>query len=248
MADVQTLLSLWETRDQAGTANTKRCREILAACMFTLCLENNENKRFLIGFQKRDDKLSRHRAAHSFPHLKRGPVTDLFEDQLGENDDIDVILVPDFGPEDLSDREIHQCQLVGYLGRPNPGPYDLVTFVEEKKLRYAPVDSDLRLIINIEQTTEFNPGLLSAYLRGRKPSCPYSQVFLVGEAGPGLPRAHEDRYWMCWMLYPELRRFQDMNFITMQRVLANRNTRCEFIPGPPPHKLGQEWFKREHTP
>jgi hypothetical protein len=125
MADVQTLLSLWETRNQAGTANTKRCREIVAACIFTLCLENNENKRFLIGFQKCDSKLSRHRPAHSFAHFQRGPATDLFKDQLGENEDIDVILVPDFGPDDLSERKIHQCQLMGYVGRSNPSPLRL---------------------------------------------------------------------------------------------------------------------------
>ena len=66
--------------------------------------------------------------------MGRRPVTELFTDEFGENGDIDVILVPDSGPQDLSDREIHQCQILGYLGRKNPGPYDLVTFVEEKKL------------------------------------------------------------------------------------------------------------------
>src|SRR5207244_871949 len=111
MADVSSLLSLWETRNAAGTANTKRCREILTACLFTLCLENNEeDKRFLIGFQR-----PCHSKPQAFltanPHLVRRPVTELFADEFGENGDIDVILVPDLGPADLSDREIHQCQI-----------------------------------------------------------------------------------------------------------------------------------------
>ena len=77
-------------------------------------------------------------------HLARRPVTELFTDEFGENGDIDAILVPDLGPEDLSDREIHQCQILGYLGRKNPGPYDLVTFVEDKKRRaIAPPNDDL---------------------------------------------------------------------------------------------------------
>jgi hypothetical protein len=239
MADVSCLLSLWETRNEAGTANTKRCREILTACLFTLCLENNEgNKRFLIGFQR-----GCHGRPHGFltanPHLVRRPVTELFTDEFGENGDIDVILVPDFGLEDLSDREIHQCQILGYLSRTNPGPYDLVTFVEEKKLRYCPPDNDLRLIINIEQKTEFDPGLLSAYLRGRKPSCPYSQVFLLGQIGE-----NEDRYWLCWQLYPELIPFKALSLSTLRSLLPDRKTHCEFVPGPPPEQLGPEWFKK----
>ena len=226
MADVSCLLSLWETRNETGTANTKRCREILTACLFTLCLENNEgNKRFLIGFQRGcHGKPQGFLAAN--PHLARRPVTELFTDEFGENGDIDVILVRDFGPEDLSDRKIHQCQILGYLGRKNPGPYDLVTFVEEKKLRYSPPDNDLRLVINIEQKTEFDPGLLSAYLQGRKPSCPYSQVFLLGQVGD-----NEDRYWLCWQLYPELIPFKALSLSSLRSLLPDRKTHCEFVPG-----------------
>jgi hypothetical protein len=239
MADVSCLLSYWETRYEAGTANTKRCREILTACLFTLCLENNEgNKRFLIGFQQRcHAKPQAFLAAN--PHLARRPVTELFTDEFGENGDIDVILVPDTGPEDVSDRDIHQCQILGYLGRENPGPYDLVTFVEEKKLRYRPPNNDLRLIINIEQTTEFDPGLLSAYLRGRKPSCPYSQVFLLGHVGE-----NDDRYWLCWQLYPELIPFKTLSLSTLRSLLPDRKTHCEFVPGSPPEQLGPEWLTK----
>jgi len=53
IVDVQTLFRHWEAHRAAGRANQKRAREILTICLFTLRLENNENKRYLVGFQQR---------------------------------------------------------------------------------------------------------------------------------------------------------------------------------------------------
>ena len=123
IVDVQTLFRHWEANRAAGRANQKRAREILTICLFTLCLENNENKRFLIGFQQRGK-----------PPAEGGPVWDLFKDGFGEIENVDVILIPDLGPNGPAEREIHRCQLVGYRDRPNPSTEDLIEFLEEKKL------------------------------------------------------------------------------------------------------------------
>jgi hypothetical protein len=82
LADLKTLLGEWERRRLAGTSTGRRVREIGTICLFTLCVENNENKRLLIGFQRRglvDTPV---------------PVNKLFEDSFGEIEDVDVILVP----------------------------------------------------------------------------------------------------------------------------------------------------------
>jgi hypothetical protein len=63
--------------------------------LFTLCLENNENKRFLIGFQQRGK-----------PPAEGGPVWDLFKDGFGEIENVDVILIPDLGPNEPAEREM----------------------------------------------------------------------------------------------------------------------------------------------
>lgn len=102
IADVQTLLQHWEAERAAGREHRKRAREILTICLFTLCLENNENKRFLVGFQQRGK-----------PHTVAGPVWGLFKDGFGEIENVDVILIPDAGEDGPSEREIHRCQLVG---------------------------------------------------------------------------------------------------------------------------------------
>ncbi len=110
----------------------KKDREILAICLFTLCLENNENKRFLVGFQQR-----------GLP-VKPAMIRDLFEDGFGEIENCDVILIPDLGRDGPDERDIHRCQLVGYLKRGTLGTTDdLIAFLEEKKLRVPP-DNDLR--------------------------------------------------------------------------------------------------------
>lgn len=119
IADIRTLLQHCEAEQAAGRGHRTRVREIFTICMFTLCLENNENKRFLIGFQQRGR-----------PPASGGPVRDLFIDGFGEIENVDVILIPDLGADGPTERDIHRCQLVGYrdvidqeLGRDTPdGP------------------------------------------------------------------------------------------------------------------------------
>jgi hypothetical protein len=171
MADLKTLLDCWERQRAAGKARHKRTREILTMCFFALCLENNENKRFLVGFQRRG------RAG------KAGPVEQLFDPKFGEDDDSDAFLVEDPGP-DISvevEKDIHRCQIVGYLERPEPSTEDLISFLEEKKLRRVARNDDLRLIVHLEQPIAFDWVKLSAHLQMRAPKCPFSQVFLVAQ-------------------------------------------------------------------
>ena len=187
IADVKTLFSYWEARRLAGEPLNRRTREILTILLFTLCLENNEDKRFLIGFQRLG------------LGLKPSLIRDLFEDGFGEIEDTDVILIPDLGPNGPDVRDIHRCQLVSYRGRPVPGTTeDLIAFIEEKKLR-IPRDDDLRLIIHLEQPTAFDWVKLSVHFQTRRPKCAYSQVFLMADTGiPEAPR------WSCRQLYPRL--------------------------------------------
>jgi hypothetical protein len=187
----------------------KRSREILAICLFTLCLENNENKRFLIGFQDRG------------LDLRPGFVRDLFVDDAGGIEDCDVILIPDLGPNGPPERDIHRCQLVSYLNRVVPGTTeDLIAFLEEKKLRVPPND-DLRLIIHLEQPTAFDWVKLSIHLQMRQPKCPYSQVFLLAQTAIE-PQSH----WSCRQLYPRMVPLRDMDVETARLILADRKTIC----------------------
>jgi hypothetical protein len=209
IADVKTLFTHWEERRLARIPMRKKDREILSICLFTLCLENNEKKRFLIGFQRR-----------GLDHTK-GFIRELFADDFGEIEDCDVILIPDLGPDGPSMRDTHRCQLVSYLNRgPLGTTEDLIAFLEEKKLR-RPRDDDLRLIIHLEQPTAFDWVKLSIHLQIRRPKCPYSQVFLLADTGvPNSPR------WSCRQLYPRMLPLQDMDLQTARTVLANRNVVC----------------------
>ena len=205
IADVKTLFSYWEARRLAGEPLNRRAREILTILLFTLCLENNENKRFLLGFQRLG------------LDLKPSLIRDLFEDSFGEIEDTDVILIPDLGPSGPDERDIHRCQLVSYRGRPVPGTTeDLIAFLEEKKLRIPP-DDDLRLIIQLEQPTAFDWVKLSIHFQMRTPRCPYSQVFLLADTGiPEAPR------WSCRQLYPRLLSLKDMDLESARAVLTDR--------------------------
>jgi len=187
----------------------KKDREILAICLFTLCLENNESKRFLIGFQQR-----------GLP-AKPALIRDLFEDGFGEIENCDVVLIPDLGRDGPHERDIHRCQLVSYLNRGILGTTeDLIEFLEEKKLRVPP-DNDLRLIIHLEQPTAFDWVKLSIHFQMRRPKCPYSQVFLLAETGvPSSPR------WSCRQLYPLMLPLRDMDLETARVILADRNVVC----------------------
>jgi len=209
IADIKTLFTHWEERRLAGMPMRKKDREILAICLFTLCLENNENKRFLVGFQQR-----------GLP-VKPAMIRDLFEDGFGEIENCDVILIPDLGRDGPDERDIHRCQLVGYLKRGTLGTTDdLIAFLEEKKLRVPP-DNDLRLIIHLEQPTAFDWVKLSIHFQMRRPRCPYGQVLLLADTGsPNSPR------WSCRQLYPRMISLKDMDLQTAREVFANRNAVC----------------------
>lgn len=209
IADIKTLFTHWEERRRAGLAMRKKDREILLIGIFALCLENNENRRFLVGFQER--------GLDSKPSL----IRDLFEDSFGEIEDCDVILIPDLGANGPEECDIHRCQLVGYRGRgPLGTSEDLIAFLEEKKLR-VPIDNDLRLIIHLEQAIAFDWVKLSAYLQMRRPRCPYSQVFLLADVGsPNSPN------WRCRQLYPRMLPLRDMDLGTARTVLVDRNVVC----------------------
>lgn len=213
--DVKTLFSHWEAQRLAGKARRKRYREILTICLFTLCVENNEKKHFLIGFQKR--------GVPSTP----GPVLQLFQDGAEEIENVDVILVPDFGP---AIRDIHRCQLVGYLERPDPSTEDLIDFLEQKKLRFVCSDDDLILIVHLEQPIAFDWVQLSIHLQTRSPKVPYSQVFLIAQTS--LDRDHP--CWSCRLLYPRMIALHDLDLEATKTLLfAERKTVCPFVPAPP---------------
>jgi hypothetical protein len=213
--DVKTLFGHWETQRQAGKARRKRCREILTICLFALCVENNEKKHFLIGFQKR--------GVPSTP----GPVFQLFEDGAEEIENVDVILVPDLGSDGPAIRDIHRCQLVGYLERPEPSTEDLIDFLEEKKLRFASNDDDLILIVHLEQPIAFDWVQLSIRLQMRNPKVPYSQVFLLAQTSLDRNRP----CWSCRQLYPRMIPLNDMDLEAARTaLLAERRTVCPLVP------------------
>lgn len=185
IADLRSLFSEWERRRIDGQVWTKRFREIHSVCMFTLCIENGTDRRYLIGFQQRG--------------IETSPVTinRLFDDNFGEIEDCDVLLVDD--PKSFGESTVlhHRCQLVSYVNQPSTSEADFVRFLEKKKLRVAK-DDDLRLVIHVEQEGLFNYAFLHAYLCHRQPACPYSQVFAFGQNG-NVPRK-----WFCVQVYPDL--------------------------------------------
>ncbi len=195
-----------EARRHAGLRETRRTREIWAACIFTLCIEQNEHKRFLIGF----------------PVRGRKPVTltldQILSGNVGELDDWDLVLVPDLGPQCADEREFHQCQLVSYCYQPEPSSQDIIEFLERKKLKFA-AGGDLRLVVHLEQPAAFDWIAISAHLQMRRPKCPYNQVFMVAQTGtvdaPG---------WSCRMLYPRMLPLQDLDLQSAKVILADRPT------------------------
>ena len=216
--DLKTLFAHWETQRVAGKERRKRWREIATICFFTLCLEHNEKKQFLIGFQKR--------GVPSQP----GPVFELFEDGADEIENVDVILVPDVGPDGPAIRNIHRCQLVGYLERPEPSTEDLIDFLEEKKLRFVCNDDDLILIVHLEQPIAFDWVQLSIHLQMRNPKVPYSQVFVLAQTSVDRNRP----CWSCRQLYPLMIPLNDMDLEAARTtLLADRRTVCPFVPRVP---------------
>lgn len=168
IADLQSLFAHWEERRRRGLRLSSRDREILSVCIFALCVEHNESKRFLVGFPQR---------GRPDPSLT---VADLFARGFRDLDDWDALLIPDLGPNAPADREFHECQLVSYLFRAG-NTADIILFLEEKKLRRSTPNNDLRLIVMLEQPTEYDWVKLSTHLQLRKPRCPFNQVFLLAQ-------------------------------------------------------------------
>ena len=203
MVDLRSLFSEWERRRAAGHPWTKRFREIHSICMFTLCIENATDQRYLIGFQQHG--------------IQSTPVTinRLFDDNFGEIEDCDILLVDD--PKTYGESTVlhHRCQLVSYVNQPSTSEVDFVKFLEKKKLKVAP-DDDLRLVINVEQEGPFNYAFLSAYLNHRQPACPYSQVFAFGQNG------ENPRKWFCVQVYPDLAILPELDEETAKTLLVDR--------------------------
>lgn len=202
IVDLRTLFSEWERRHLAGHRWTKRFREIHSVCMFVLCLENGTEQRYLIGFQQR----GRH------PPVK---VKNLFDDNFGEIEDCDVLLIDD--PKRFGEAEVlhHRCQLVSYTHQPSTSEVDVIEFLERKKLRVAP-DNDLRLVIHVEAEGFLNHSFLAAYLAHRKPRCPYSQVFVFGQTNIN------PRRWSCAQVFPTLATLPDLDEETAKVLVVDR--------------------------
>jgi hypothetical protein len=203
LCDLLTLFSEWERRRIDGHKWTKRFREIHSVCMFTLCIENGTDQRYMIGFQQ-----------HGVADV---PVTvnQLFSDNFGEIEDCDILLVDDPKSYGASTVLHHRCQLVSYIHQPSTSEADFVSFLEHKKLRVAP-DDDLRLIIHVEQEGHFNFAFLSAYLCHRIPSCPYSQVFAFGQ------NRLTPRVWFCVQVYPQLAIFPELTEEVARSLVLDR--------------------------
>jgi hypothetical protein len=200
-ADLKTLLSLWEAHKIAGTANTNRCREIRSICLFALCLEKNTNERFLVGFRD-----------YQRPGVAPTPsnVAELFIDGFAEIEDCDVILSPDYGPDGSPERPIQKYQIVGYRSR-TPSTFDLIQFIERKKLSCTTPDDNLSLLINLELDQPLSVNLISVsiFLQRRQPKCPYSHVYLLGKTGGN--GESDERIFLCWQLYPTLEEFPKLS-------------------------------------
>ncbi len=201
--DVGTLFSAWEARQLSGIKQNKRAREILTTCLFALILENNEKKRFHIGFPQ----------IGTPPQPM--PVESVFMDGFGEIDDWDIILIPSVATGKPDEREFHQCQLVSYRNRPG-GTDDIIAFLDEKKLWRTP-DNDLRLVLHLEQPTEFDWVKLSIYLQMCRPKCPFSQVFLLAET-----QGNIEPGWSCRQLFPRMIPWQNLDLSTARKILADR--------------------------
>jgi hypothetical protein len=202
MVDLRTLFSEWERRRVHGARWTRRFREIESICMFTLCIENGTDRRYLIGFQ-----------VAGTDH-KPVPISRLFDDDFGEIEDCDILLV-DAPKKDETAVLHHRCQLVSFINQQATTERQWVVFLESKKLRVQP-DPDLRLVIHVEQEGAFNFAFLHAYLEHRKPKCPYSQVFAFGQNGAS------PRKWFCIQLYPVLAVLPELDEDSAKRLVLDR--------------------------
>jgi hypothetical protein len=202
LVDLRTLFSEWERRRVQGAQWTRRFREIHSVCMFTLCLENGTDQRYLIGFQ--------------VPSVAKTPVelNRLFDEDFGQIEDVDVLLVDAPKNHGQSMALHHRTQLVSYLNQPSTNEANWVKFLQ-KKLRVSP-DDDLRLVIHAEQEGQINYAFLSAYLNYKTPKCPYSQVFIFGQTGDN------PRKWSCALVYPSLALFPDLDEDSAKKLVLDR--------------------------
>jgi hypothetical protein len=203
IVNLTSLFGEWERRRLDGCKWDRKFREIYSVCLFTLCIENGSDKRYLIGFQQIG--------------IDKTPVTlnQLFDPNFGEVEDCDVILVDD--PKKYGSAEVphHRLQLVSYINQPSTSEKDLVEFLERKKLNVAH-DGDLRLVIHVEQEGLFNYAFLHAYLKHRQPACPYNQVFAFGQ------NAESPRGWFCVQVFPELAIFPELGEEDARKLCVDR--------------------------
>jgi hypothetical protein len=204
--DIHSLFAHWEERRRSGIVVNRKDREIAAVCFFSLCLEYTEKKRFLVGFPALGTPL---------PGVV---VKDLFDPTFAEVDDWDAILVPDLGTGNWGDREFHQCQIVGYTRRKNSGTQDLIQFLEEKKLSRN-AGGDLKLIVHLEQPTEFDWVKISIHLQLRQPRCPFDQVFVLAQVLKDNQPA-----WICHLVFPKAATFGPISQEEARVLLRDRPT------------------------
>jgi hypothetical protein len=210
VVDLRTLFSEWERRRVAGHPWTQRFREIHSACMFILCIENGTPERYLVGFQQHG--------------IESRPVTvsRLFDNNFGEIEDCDILLVDDPKQYGTSTVLHHRCQLVSYVNQPSTSEADLIRFLEKKKLKVAR-DDDLRLVIHVEQEGRFNYAFLHTYLTHRVPKCPYSQVFAFCQNG------QNPRKWFCVQAYPQLLILPELDEDTAKALVLDREQYSKVI-------------------
>jgi hypothetical protein len=170
--------------------------------MFTLCIENGSDQRYLVGFPKLG-------VDHTPVGLDR-----IFDEDF-EIEDRDILLVDDPKKYGVSEVLHHWCQLVSYVHQPSTSEVDWVKFLERKKLKRA-YDNDLRLVIHVEQGGWFNYAFLSTYLHHRTPRCPYSQVFVFGQHGVN------PRRWFCVQIYPDLVLLPELDEDTAKELILDR--------------------------
>jgi hypothetical protein len=179
--------------------------------MFTLCIENGSDQRYLIGFQ--------------VPGIAKAPahMDQLFNGEF-EIEDTDIILADQPKTADQTGVLHHRCQLVSFVHQPETTEVQWVKFLEKKKLKVAP-DDDLRLIIHVEQQGRLNYAFLHLFLQHRQPKCPYSQVFVFGQVG------EQPRKWQCVQIYPDLAILPELDEETAKALVVDRK-RFGRAPGP----------------
>jgi hypothetical protein len=209
LVDLETLGSVLRVRIAKGLDKRKRHRELNTILLFTLCLEHNEDKRFLIGIQRRG------------VNTELVQVNQLFDEKFGIDEDADVILIPDLGLEGPRERDFHRIQLVSFVYQAHSDTTALIRFLEEKKLRRAARDDDLFLVVHIEQDISLDYIQLSIALQLRPGGCPYRRIFVFGPIKDAFPPC-----WFCAQVYPLFINFKELDGDTARVLLGDRRTKC----------------------